>query len=97
MHPETGREGLYIGGDDFIGVEGSDDPDRDYRSMWRLFEETTERFSYRHHWRVRDLLIWDNRGLVHTATDYDVEGERRLIWRTSVAGEVPIGAQAVAE
>ena len=92
LHPETGREGLYIGGDDFIGVEGGDDPDGDYQAMWRLFEDTTERFSYRHHWRVRDLLIWDNRGLIHTATDYDTERERRLIWRTSVTGEVPIAA-----
>ncbi len=96
LHPETGREGLYIGGDDFVGVEGSDEPDLDYAAMWRLFEETTQRFSYRHKWGVRDLLIWDNRGLVHTATDYDSECDRRLVWRTSVTGEVPIGAEAKA-
>ncbi len=94
LHPETGREGLYIGGDDFIGVDGSDDPDRDLAAMWQLFDEMTDRFRYRHQWQVRDLLIWDNRGLVHTATDYDTERERRLLWRTSVTGEVPIGAPA---
>ena len=92
LHPETGREGIYIGGDDFIGVEGADNADREYRSMWQLFEETTERIQYCHRWRVRDLLIWDNRGLAHTATDYDMERERRFLWRTSVIGEVPIAA-----
>ena len=93
LHPETGREGLYIGGDDFIAVDGSDDPKQDYAEIWRLFEETTNRFSYHHHWRVRDLLIWDNRGLIHTATDYDTESERRLVWRTSVVGEAPISSK----
>ena len=91
LHPRTGREGLYIGGDDLIGVEGSNDHDQDLSRIWQLFEEMTVRFRYSHKWRVNDLLIWDNRGLVHTATDYDTERERRLVWRTSVIGEVPFG------
>lgn len=92
LHPETGREGLYIGGDDFIAVEDSDAPEADFARLWELFRETTERFRYVHEWRPRDLLVWDNRGLAHTATDYDTERHRRLIWRTSVLGEVPITA-----
>ena len=62
--------------------------------MRRLFETATERFAYRHHWRPGDLLVWDNRGLLHTATDYDTERHRRLIWRTSVLGEAPIASTA---
>lgn len=92
IHPETGREGLYVGGDDFIAVANSDDPKTDFERVWQLFRETTERFWYVHEWKVRDLLIWDNRGLAHTATDYDTETQRRLVWRTSVLGEVPIGS-----
>jgi len=92
IHPETGREGLYIGGDDFIGVEGSDKPQKDFTDIWQLFDKMTNQFFYFHRWKVRDLLIWDNRGLVHTATNYDTSRERRLIWRTSVLGEVPIGS-----
>ena len=94
IHPKTGREGLYIGGDDFISAEGSDDPAMDFTKIWQLFEETTAKFHYSHHWQVRDLLIWDNRGLLHTATDYDTKHDRRLVWRTSVIGEVPIGSQS---
>ena len=93
IHPETGREGLYIGGDDFIAVEGSNEPQKDFDDIWQLFDEMTSLFFYYHRWKVRDLLIWDNRGLVHTATDYDTARERRLIWRTSVVGEVPIGSK----
>jgi taurine dioxygenase len=35
-------------------------------------------------------VLWDNRTLIHTATEYDRERHRRLIWRTSVRGEVPL-------
>ena len=93
IHPETGREGLYIGGDDFIAVADSEDPQADYARIWELFHETTQRFRYVHEWKVQDLLVWDNRGLAHTATDYDTERHRRLVWRTSVCGEVPIAAK----
>jgi taurine dioxygenase len=91
VHPETGREGMYLNLDDCIGVEGDDTVDGK-ALVSRLFDYTVENFQYRHKWRVRDLLIWDNRGALHTATPYDMERHRRLIYRTSVRGEVPIGA-----
>ena len=50
-----------------------------------------DRFRYRHRWRPRDLVVWDNRGTMHTATSYDVERYRRIVYRTSVEGEIPIG------
>lgn len=89
IHPETGREGMYLNLDDCIGVDGSDGDG--LALVKRLFEYTTENFQYCHRWRSRDLLIWDNRGALHTATPYDMERHRRLIYRTSVRGEVPIG------
>ena len=91
IHPETGREGMYLNRDDCISVEGSDGMDG-LELMSRMFDYTTENFQYRHLWRSRDLLIWDNRGALHTATPYDMERHRRLIYRTSVRGEVPIAA-----
>ena len=36
--------------------------------------------------REGDLLVWDNRCLVHTATWYDGENEQRMMWRTTVRG-----------
>ena len=39
---------------------------------------------FRHKWQVGDLVIWDNRCLVHAATgDYPPE-ERRIHWRTTM-------------
>ena len=47
-------------------------------------------FVQAHPWRAGDLVLWDNRTLIHTATEYDRERHRRLVWRTSVRGEVPL-------
>jgi taurine dioxygenase len=90
LHPETGREGMYLNLDDCIGIDGGEDAEG-LNLVKRLFDYTINNFQYRHRWRPRDLLIWDNRGALHTATPYDMERHRRLVYRTSVRGEVPIG------
>ena len=42
---------------------------------------------YEHVWRPGDLLVWDNRCSMHARTDFPA-GERRLMLRTTVEGEV---------
>jgi taurine dioxygenase len=94
IHPYTGREGMYVNRSDCIGVQGMDDA-AGVALVERMFEYALEeRFQYAHRWKVRDLVIWDNRGLLHRATPYDLVRERRLVWRTSVRGEKPIGYAA---
>ena len=39
--------------------------------------------------QTKDLVIWDNRGLLHRATAYDKERYRRLCHRLRVIGEKP--------
>jgi taurine dioxygenase len=91
VHPETGREGLYLNKETCIGIAGLPH-DEGMRLIERLFRFAQEpRFVYSHKWTVHDLVIWDNRGLIHTATPYDVDRYRRLLYRTSVRGERPIG------
>ena len=51
---------------------------------------TREEFVYRHQWRKSTLLMWDNRCVVHYAAG-GYEGHRRLMYRTTVAGECPLG------
>jgi taurine dioxygenase/alpha-ketoglutarate-dependent 2,4-dichlorophenoxyacetate dioxygenase len=47
-------------------------------------------FCHRHRWRTGDLMIWDNRCLLHRARPYDVVRFRRIARRTTVAGDGPI-------
>jgi taurine dioxygenase len=90
IHPETGREGLYINRDDCVGIVGMTVEDS-RMLIDRLFDFVLQsQFQYRHRWRPRDLLIWDNRGALHTATPYELDKHRRLIYRMSVRGEAPI-------
>jgi alpha-ketoglutarate-dependent taurine dioxygenase len=48
------------------------------------------RFVYTHEWRTGDLVFWDNRCALHSATLFDTEKFRRLAWRTTVLGEAAI-------
>jgi alpha-ketoglutarate-dependent taurine dioxygenase len=45
--------------------------------------------TYSHRWRPGQLIVWDNRCLMHRATEYDLAGQRRVIRRCTVLGEVP--------
>ena len=47
---------------------------------------TRPEFIYVHEWTQGDVIVWDNRCLVHTATWYDGEHEQRMMWRTTVHG-----------
>ncbi len=44
---------------------------------------------YRHEWRVGDLVIWDNRGVLHRALPYDPTSERYM-HRTTINGDEAI-------
>ena len=52
-------------------------------------------FTCRLRWRARDLAIWDNRCAMHYAVN-DYDGSRRLMHRTTIKGERPIGAHGAA-
>jgi len=80
-----GRRSMLIGATagDVIGL--SHDEGRallDHLLDW----STQPQFVHRHHWRVGDLVVWDNTGMLHRALPYDPTS-RRLLHRTTLAGE----------
>lgn len=93
-HPVTGEPALYICEEkqmDYVDgpvVGLSPGPRGDGAALIRelLAHATRDEFVYRHHWRVGDLVIGDNRNLLHCATWYDAERYTRLMWRTTVMG-----------
>ena len=51
---------------------------------------TQQKYEYRHQWRYGDMVIWDNRSVMHKANpDYDMN-ERRYLYRLMLKGEPPI-------
>ena len=52
-----------------------------------LTEHATQRpFVYAHAWRVNDLVMWDNRTVMHRARRFDDMKEVRDLRRTSIKG-----------
>ena len=56
-----------------------------------LIEELTEwaaadRFTYRHQWRPRDVIIWDNGWTMHKVTPFDIERVRRIMHGVVILG-----------
>lgn len=88
-HPETGRKALYISRnrmDCIVGMER----EASHRLIDDLVDHATQpQFTYRHKWQQGDIVIWDNRCLMHKANGDYPEGERRFMQRIIVAGEVP--------
>jgi|MEHZ01.2.fsa_nt_MEHZ010397015.1_2 alpha-ketoglutarate-dependent taurine dioxygenase len=42
------------------------------------------RFVHHHKWHVGDVVMWDNRSIMHRAMPYDLENQRRLLHRTTI-------------
>jgi alpha-ketoglutarate-dependent 2,4-dichlorophenoxyacetate dioxygenase len=85
-HPGSGRKALYLGS--HIGTIISW-PMPEARAFIRdLTEHATQRhFVYAHRWRPFDLVMWDNRAVMHRVRRYD-STQVRDMRRTTVAGTV---------
>jgi len=89
-HPYTGRKCLYVSKGECEGIEGMS-TDEALKLIDELAERTVEpRFRHTHHWRVRDVLMWDNCAVQHLASfDYKWPQHRRLMHRVTVGGSAP--------
>jgi taurine dioxygenase len=94
VHPVTGKRALYLcesGQMDwvegpFVGMERGPDGDG-ARLLDELMSHLTRpEFIYVHEWDAGDVIVWDNRCLVHAATWFDAATLQRLMWRTTVHG-----------
>ena len=87
-HPDTGRKCLYLGdhAEYILGM--------DYAAGRELIEELNALaihpdLTYEHRWTPHELLVWDNRSVLHRATSYDPATQKRVIRRCTVLGETP--------
>jgi taurine dioxygenase len=85
-HPETRRKTLYMSHRVRRFKEMSDSeslPILEYLEEHAVQDE----FVYRHRWALGDLIVWDNRCLLHKALgDYDMWNQARVMLRASVLG-----------
>jgi len=85
-NPVNGRPALFLGAH-ASHLEGL--PVEEGRALLRtlLDHVTRPEFRYRHEWKEADLVIWDNRCVLHRATPFDTTRHTRLMQRTTVSGD----------
>src|SRR5579883_3007892 len=88
-HPDTGDKALYLG-NHALGILGMPAVAGAALLGELLAHATQRRFVYTHRWHVGDLIVWDNRCLLHRAVaNYDRARYRRVLHRSLVRGTAP--------
>ena len=84
-HPATGRRNLYIGrhASHIVG----EDPDESRQLLERLCTDACRPPRiFIHKWQEGDLVLWDNRCVLHRGLGYPPDQPRRMV-RTTIAGD----------
>lgn len=84
-HPETGRKTLMIGRHAF-GIPGlSEKESEELLDDLCAFACQPPRV-YHHHWTPGDVVVWDNRSLMHRACPWDMR-QPRVMYHSRIAGD----------
>jgi alpha-ketoglutarate-dependent taurine dioxygenase len=89
-HHADSSPSLYVSATYMERIVGLPEPE-----SRRLIDElmdwaTQDRFVYRHRWRPHDVLMWDNRWTIHVVEPFEYGSERRVMHRTTIAGDEPV-------
>lgn len=88
-HPDTGRQCLFLGRRLNAYIRGLSVAESEglLNQLWA--HATQEKFIWRQDWQVGDLIIWDNRCVMHRRDPFDPSA-RRLMHRTQTKGTRPV-------
>jgi taurine dioxygenase len=86
LHPVTRRKALFLGRRPGAYIHGLsvEESEKVLDAVWS--HATQERFAWYQKWRAGDLVLWDNRCVMHRRDAFD-ESLRRLMHRTQIVGE----------
>jgi taurine dioxygenase len=87
-HPETGRKALFVNGNYTTRFEGWTVEESAPLLTMLYAQFARSDHTYRHHWQVGDLVIWDNRCTQHAVVG-DAGGAERRLERVTIVGDVP--------
>lgn len=83
VHPENGRRALFLGRRGWAYIPGLSlaDSERLLDEIWA--HAAPERFVWKQQWQLGDIVVWDNRSMLHRRDDFD-PSHRRLMRRCQV-------------
>ncbi|MGZ9067331.1 MAG: TauD/TfdA dioxygenase family protein, partial [Burkholderiales bacterium] len=87
-HPETGRACLYLGRRSKAYLTGLplEESEALLDALWA--HATAPKLAWFHDWRAGDLLMWDNRCVMHRREPFDPNA-RRILHRVVIKGTKP--------
>ena len=85
-HPESGRKCLYLG-EHAARIKGMSYEDGRALIDRLNAHASQDKYVYRHVWQPNELVMWDNRALMHSATEFDWMNDVRILRRTTSVGE----------
>jgi taurine dioxygenase len=91
--PTTGEQAMFLGRRTNAYVTGLalDESEALLNKLWT--HATQAEFCYRHRWQVGQVVVWDNRMMMHMRYPVD-HNDARFMWRTQTKGEQVIAATA---
>ena len=96
-HPVTGRPALYVSPRFTIGIDGMSEAEADEILDFLFEHQIRPEFTYTHKWKDGDLVIWDNRAVIHRGAGGYTYPDVRTMLRTVVAGDKPFSREAALE
>ena len=88
-HPATGEKSLYVQPRFTVGIEDMEDEEAQPLLDILFDHQIRPEFVYLNKWREGDLLMWDNRCVIHYATGGYAWPDIRTMHRTTVLGDRP--------
>jgi taurine dioxygenase len=87
-HPVTARKALFLGRQRNAYIQGLelDDSEQLLDALWE--HATRAQLTWYQQWRVGDLVLWDNRCVMHRRDEFD-PASRRLMHRSQIKGDRP--------
>ncbi len=91
VHPDRDyQRSLYFTSNTSLEIGGMTLEEGKALHRWLVDYVGHPEFCYSHRWRKNDLVMWDNRVLLHRAIKYDFARYRRVLRRTTIAGDATV-------
>ncbi|HEV2187075.1 MAG TPA: TauD/TfdA family dioxygenase [Stellaceae bacterium] len=87
-HPATGRKALFLGRRRNAYIPGLSLSDSEALLDVLWAHATKDEFTWYQQWRAGDLILWDNRSVMHRRDAFD-PAARRVMHRTQIKGDRP--------
>ncbi len=91
VHPDRNyKKSIYFTSNTSLEIGGMGLEEGKKLHGWLVDYISQDKFCYKHSWEKNDLIMWDNRVLLHRVIPYDYSKYRRAMIRGTVEGKVPV-------